>query len=284
MEEDQTWRTFLGKVIADPHERQRIADSINVNPITLTRWTTGKSHPRLDNLLPLLAALPHYRQQLTALITKEYPSAFQSRVQDGEQALEISSSFYTQILNTYTSSTPQQREITVCNMILQQLLIQLDPHQAGMIILLARCVPPRTGQPVRSLRQVNGRGTTPQGNQLEYMTQFFGAESQTGYAAITGHPVVIQSKQEKERLFPLHSCAQEESSVAYPILLSDYTAGTLYIASTQCHYFTQPHLDLIQCYVDLLVLAFEAEGFYALSTLELGIMPPAATKSRHCQL
>ncbi|GHO89572.1 GAF domain-containing protein [Dictyobacter formicarum] len=273
MDENQTWRTFLGQLIADPHERQRIADIMNINPVTLLRWTTGKSNPRPDNLPPLIAALPHYRQQLTILITKEYPTALHIPVSETEQTVEITASFYTQVLNTYTSNTAQQRKIAVYNMILQQILAHLDIQQAGMTVLLALCVPPRTGQPVRSLRQVNGRSNVANDQQIEYTTQFFGAESQAGHAASSGHPVIIQSKQEKLRLFPLHYYEQEECSVAYPILLSDQVAGTLSIISTQPDFFTQPYLDLIQNYVNLLVLAFEPDDFYALNSLNLGILP-----------
>ncbi len=35
MEQPQTWREFLGIHLSDLQERQRIADSLGVNPITL---------------------------------------------------------------------------------------------------------------------------------------------------------------------------------------------------------------------------------------------------------
>src|SRR5689334_15322133 len=73
MEEIQTWRELLRKIISDPQERQRIAEELHVNPITLIRWTTGKSRPRPDNLSPLLDSIPHYREQLQDLISKEFP-------------------------------------------------------------------------------------------------------------------------------------------------------------------------------------------------------------------
>src|SRR5579883_2024761 len=61
MEASQSWRELLGKIIADPQERQRLADTLNINPITLTRWATHKSNPRPDNLRPLIEVLPQYR-------------------------------------------------------------------------------------------------------------------------------------------------------------------------------------------------------------------------------
>jgi hypothetical protein len=58
-------------------------------------------------------------------------------------------------------------------------------------------------------------------------------------------------------------------------LHAERTPGCLCIASTQPNTFSQAHLDLIQSYVDLMSLAFDAREFYPLTDIELGIMPPA---------
>lgn len=274
MEDDHTWRTLLGKLIADAHERQRIAHIVGVHPVTLTRWTLNSSNPRIDNLLPLLNALPQYHAQLIPLITKEYPHAFQRQHREEVQQANVPAPFYAQVLNVYTSHSSQRRATLISSLILQQLLKQLDPHKQGMIVLIAQCLQPRPQGYVRSLRQTMGKGTRPMDRSMEYITQFMGAESQTGHALVTGHPIVIQQRHEKERLFPLHTWTQEESSVAYPILLADQSVGCLYLASTQPNYFTQISLDLIQNYVELLVLAFEMSMFYDLHAIRLGVMPP----------
>jgi transcriptional regulator with XRE-family HTH domain len=73
MTERAEWRILLDKVISDPQERQRIAQTLGVRSATLTRWTTNKSNPRQDNLLALLDALPDYRQQLSDSMKKEFP-------------------------------------------------------------------------------------------------------------------------------------------------------------------------------------------------------------------
>jgi hypothetical protein len=53
MQELASWRELLGKIIADSHERQRIANMLGVNPITLTRWVNNESKPRPQNLRQL---------------------------------------------------------------------------------------------------------------------------------------------------------------------------------------------------------------------------------------
>jgi hypothetical protein len=275
MKEPETWRELLGQVTSDPQEKQRIADVVGVNPITLMRWATNKSNPRLDNLRPLLSALPQYRQQLTRLIAVEYPHVLNAVPAFTEIAPEIPSAFYARVLNAHTTSPSLLRGSAVSILILQQLLEHLDPQQLGMVAVIIQCMPPSVpGGKVRSLRKTAGRGNSSWSN-IEHSTCFLGAEGQAGRALMSGRFTAIQTHEEKLRLFPTHPMTEEESTVSYPILLADRVAGCLGITSTRRNYFTQVHLDLIQSYVDLMVLAFEWHEFYPLQDIKLGIMPPA---------
>ena len=276
MEETQTWRDLLGKVISDPSEKQRIADTLGVKPITLTRWATGVSNPRQDNLLPLLDALPHYHQQFSELIPKEFPHFFpkNSTIID-HTPQEIPSAFYARVLNAHANSPVLLRASSICILILQQLLGHLDPRQTGVMAFIAQCVPPVPGHKVRSLRKTLGRATTKSWEAIvENWTQFYGAESQTGQATTTGHPIIIHSSEDRLRWFPAHHTHElEGSSVVYPILFADRVAGSLCIVSKEANYFSQTHLDLIEDYVELMVLAFERNEFYRLHDIELGLIP-----------
>jgi GAF domain len=273
MEDSQTWRALLGKIIANPQERQRIAEVMGVKSITLTRWSTQKSKPRLDNLRPLLDAVPQYREDLKVLLGEDYPELLRDPQETKPLLAEIPSAFYGRILNTSTTSPPILRKATICTLILQQMLSHLDPRQYGMAVLIILCVPPCPKQNVRSLRINFGRGNPPWESHLEHHIGFLGAESQVGHAVRTGHPIIIQSQNERNWLYSAHIFDFEESVVATPLLLGDQTAGCLYVASTRQQYFSQMHLDLIQAYVDLLVVAFEADDFYFFQQIELELMP-----------
>ncbi len=120
MKEPETWRELLGQVTSDHQEKQRIADVVGVNPITLMRWATNKSNPRLDNLRPLLSALPRYRQQLARLIAVEYPHVLNAPPAVTEIAPEIPSAFYARVLNAHTTSPSLLRGSAVSILILQQ--------------------------------------------------------------------------------------------------------------------------------------------------------------------
>jgi transcriptional regulator with XRE-family HTH domain len=281
MEASQTWRELLGKVIADPQERQRIADALGVNPITLTRWATNKSNPRQDNLRPLFEALPQYRQLLTRLIAQEFPQLINEDLAQESIATTIPSSFYAQVLNVHTTSPTRLRVSTLRLLILQQIITHLDPHQEGILAVIAQCVPPRAGQKVRSLHMTYGRSTPTWGSLIENRILFFGAESQIGQALSTAQPVVVNTPEVREMLFPMYGTPFDTSSLAYPLLQAERVAGCLAVASTQTHYFTPERLELLQEYAHLLVLAFEPDEFYDLQDVELGMMPPAERQQVH---
>jgi len=268
----QTWRELLATLIADPQERQRIADATRVSAITLQRWSTNKSNPRKDNLRPLLDTVAEYRQQFTELIVKEFPD-FLKEFPEAETLMEIPSAFYARVLSAHTSSPPILRASTICILILQQIVVHLDPRLSGLVALVAQCVPPASGRKVRSLRLIQGRGTPPWTGQVENRTQFFGAESQTGMALQSGRAVAFQSQEVKSRLFPAHHTNVEKSTAVLPIIQSDRVAGCLCLASNLPGFFSQARLDLAKSYADLLVLAFEHNEFFDLQDVELGIMP-----------
>ena len=71
MQEEQTWRQLLGTIIVNSKEKQRVATELGVKPITLTRWVSGESEPRSQNLRSLLNVLPGQREELLDLIRAE---------------------------------------------------------------------------------------------------------------------------------------------------------------------------------------------------------------------
>ncbi|QBD81199.1 hypothetical protein EPA93_36585 [Ktedonosporobacter rubrisoli] len=276
IEDPQTWRELLARIISDLPERQRIAKALDINPITLSRWATGKSTPRPENLHMLINALPQYRKQLAELIAIEHPHFSIDLNAGADISPEIPSSFYAQALNTHSSSPLLLRGSAVRTLILTQILGHFDPHRQGLLAIISQCVPPSHDKKVRSLRITEMRGMPVWGHYIEHQTQFFGAESQSGHALLSGHPTVVQSREELLHLFPTHTTEIVESAAAFPILLSDHAAGCLTLLSVQANYFKQSLLDLAQQYTELLVLAIEREQFYPLADIELGIMPPLA--------
>jgi len=270
--EPQDWRELLGKIISDPAEKQRIAQELGVRTITLTRWVSRESDPRPQNLRRLLNVLPEHRELLLELISEEFEDFSAGVLEDSSK--DIPSEFYTRVFSARASINESLRFWSICTLILQQALGQLDPDRLGMAITVVRCMPPFNGGKIRCLRESVGQGTPPWSGDLEQQGMLLGAESLAGYVVTTCRPAAIQNIPQDRSPLPAHQAAFEVSAAAHPILFTGRLAGCLLISSTQPNYFLSPaRLSLIQSYADLVALAFESEDFYESQDIELQMMP-----------
>jgi hypothetical protein len=269
-----SWRELLGRIIADPQEKQRVVNELGVNPITLIRWVKGEVVPRDENLRRLLEVLPAQREALAQLLMEAFPTLVVPSGQDmPEEATRVPAEFYSRILNIYVTTPPERRFWSVSDLTIQLALGQLDPNYLGMAFVIAQCMPPAGAtHKIRSLRQNAGRGTPPWNAYLEQEPLLLGAESLAGYAVTVGHLVVQQSRAEQTHV-PARWVEWEESAVACPIFLGGRIAGCVVVSSTQPGYFLPFRQRLIEKYAELLTLACRVEEFYALEDIELKLMP-----------
>jgi transcriptional regulator with XRE-family HTH domain len=274
MGEPQTWRELLGKIVSDSKERQRIAGTLGITPITLARWISGESSPRPQNLRRLLEILPEHREQLAQLFSSEFKGSFENNEDSQETLSEIPVAFYERVLHSYTQLPTILRFTGIIDTILQQITTQLDPDRSGIAVVIVKCVPPADkDQKIRSLHEVEGRGTPPWSTDLNHDI-LLGAESLAGYTLMTAHPAAIQDvNTDKSLVAPLHSAKFMASQAAHPIFRSDGVAGCLLVSSTQPHFFTSTQLALIAKYAELMSIAFDATDFYAFGNIDLRVMP-----------
>ncbi len=270
--EPQDWRELLGNIISDSREKQRIAQELGVRTITLTRWVTKESDPRPQNLRHLLNVVPEERDLLLELISEEFVDFTAGAMDDSSK--DIPSEFYSRVFSARSATNEALHFWSICNLILQQAIGQLDPDRLGLAITVARCMPPSNGNKVRSLRESVGQGTPPWSGDLEQQGMFLGAESLAGYAVTTCRLSAIQDIRQELSPLPAHQIPNEISAAAHPILFTGRIAGCLLISSTQTNYFLSPsRLSLIQCYANLIALAFDTEEFYDSKDIDLHVMP-----------
>ncbi len=274
MDETQKWRELLGDILHDAKEKQRVAKQLKLNPLTLTRWINGDATPRPYNLRLLLKVLPQYRTSLLEMMPAAWKSTLDSPPIVDEPLDEISSAFFVRVLNTYSNQPKIVRFHSLCDMILQRMLKHLDYRRLGMEITLVRCYPPLYGDKIHSLREVIGRGTPPWSEDTEQRTFFLGSESLAGYVVTVGRPIAVQSREEKQYLFPVHWTPGEESAMACPFVRDGRIAGCLLVSSSQSDYFLPDRQTLIEQYTELIALVFESDEFYDFGRIELYMMPP----------
>ncbi|MBA2682498.1 MAG: hypothetical protein H0U76_29410 [Ktedonobacteraceae bacterium] len=272
-----TWRELLKSLTSDPHEQQRITETLGINAMTLRRWINNETNPRPQNLRLLLNALPHHRRQLVTLLAVEFPTFKRetNELDEIETGL-IQAGFYAQLISLYASVAQHLRGSLMSTLILRQMVKQFDPDLDGLLIMIAQCISPRPGQKVQGLRLAMGRGTHLWSTYIEQHPQLFGAESLVGYAVSSRHLTVLASREEYLRAFPYDEIEGVKSAVAAPIVLADQTMGGIYVASMQTNYFSPIYVSLLQKYVELLCLAFERDEFFPFSEIVLGAMPPCA--------
>ncbi len=274
--EIQTWRDLLGFIISDAKERQRLIDALDITPITLNRWINGESDPRPQNLRHLLSVLPQHRERFVELLKAERgANDFVNPLPEEEPPGEIPAEFYARVFVARSTMSDSLRFWSICNLILQQALGQLDPDRQGMSIWVVKCMQPSGPyEKVRSLREVVGQGTYPWSGNLEQQAMFLGAESLAGNVVTLCRPGIIQNLDEEHNLMPAARVDFEKSAAIYPILYAGRIAGVLLISSTQYnHFLLQSRIALAQSYADLIALSFDAEDFYAPEDIALCVMP-----------
>lgn len=277
-----SWRELLSDLIRQPGERERVANEIGVNPVTLDRWCTGKSTLRSSNIGPLLQAVPASQRELLAdLLTQDGLLVPPSAIND-LPADELESAFFRQVLETRATTQEMLLFWTLCRQVLQHALRRLDRESLGMAITVAVCMPPAadTGK-VRSVREMMGLGTPPWSGDLEHQSMFLGAESLAGYVVMSCRPQAIDDLREAQTLLPAYQTEYEISAAAHPIMYTNRVAGCLLVSSTQARYFTSSaRMALIADYARLISLAFTPQQFYPPEWIDLRIMPPLPVQQR----
>jgi hypothetical protein len=271
-----SWRDLLRDLIRQPGERERIANEIGVNPVTLDRWGSGKSTLRWRHISPLLRAVPAaQRDRLADLLAQEHLLAPDLAIDDLPPD-ELESAFFRQVLVARATTEETLLFWVVCRQILQHALRRLDPKSVGMAITVAVCMPPAAGKRmIRSLREIMGLGTAPWPGDLEHQSMFLGAESLAGYVVSRCHPQVIDDLRESQILLPAYQTEYEVSAAAHPILYANRVVGCLLVSSTQPSYFVSPSRQaLLADYAQLIALAFRPQQFYPLEWINLQVMPP----------
>lgn len=271
--EPATWQQYLGRLIENPHERQRLATAIRMRPITLQRWADGISRPRDENINALLKAWPagSYPLFMRLLIT-DFPHLAREDLPPDRFPQEVPAEFYARALSALAFTPQPMCRQVIMDLVLQQALEHLDPDRRGLSISLVLCVPPRGGRKVHSLREIGGLGTPPWPHNLTEKTVFFGSESLVGYAVSNLTQCVINSRDEVT-VFPAQWTEHERSAAAFPLARHARVSGGMVVSSTLEHFFTKTRIAVLERYSYLVSLICETEEFFDLHDIDLRMMP-----------
>jgi transcriptional regulator with XRE-family HTH domain len=267
-----SWSIILQNIIKSTTERQRLSTALGVTSMTLSRWASGESKPQRPHLIHLLQVIhPNHRAELLDALIESYPDIHSWLTEDTSE--QISSDFFARILNIRTTTTESLRFWRISEEVLKHALQLLDPNRLGLAVKLVQCMPPSPiDHKIRSLRERAGKGTHPWTADLEHDVLFLGLESLSGYSVEVRH-IVSDDDLRESKTFPSIQDTHEISAAAHPIRFEGKIAGCLLASSTQPSYFSQPRLNLLSTFSDLISLAFDNEDFYPPQMIELRVMP-----------
>ncbi len=278
MQEPRKWREVLGIIISDPKEKYRLANELGVRPFTLMHWYYGESSPGPLDLGKLVQALPLHYETLAPLIAEalEYMMTSSSySLQDDA----IPQEFYEQVSRVRMATPISVRFWSLCTLILQQGLSQLDPSNLGVTLRVIRCMPPHRNGKIRSLRQVMGKSTQSWPYDFDPHALLIGKDSLIDKALATLDLLVADLPQTS---FEFAQLSPSILSIAVcPIVQDGCVAGCLQAESTQLDYFTPIHLSLLHHYAELLASVFDPIDFYDVGQIELQSVPPPDVQRHH---
>ncbi len=265
-----SWQSVLQRIVRQPGERQRLIHALGINPMTFNRWLKAEYQPNRNHLAALLQHVPpQYRQELLEAIKSEHPN-FDGWVQE-ENRDQVSTDFYIEILDIRATMIEAKRNREIQDKILKQVLVQLDPHRLGMAVTLVQCMPPQADGKIHSLRERIGSGSPPWIADLENLSIFLAMESLAGYVVQNQRSASIDDLSQ-ERLLPAYQAEHEISAAAAPLLYEGNIAGCLLVSSTEIGHFTQPRMELLNSFSNLLSLGLEPSEYYPHSMIQLGVV------------
>src|SRR5262249_10952861 len=139
---------------------------------------------------------------------------------------EIPSIFYAQVLRGSTTVPPTIRFWSLASIVLQQMLMQLDPQRKGLLLKVARILPPGVDGELHCLYEAIHHGSAHWMGDLSQSALLLGAESLAGQALAEFRPIVV-NEQSHARWRSTMLREHEASALAFPISRGNRVAGTL---------------------------------------------------------
>src|SRR5579864_5648991 len=160
-----SWRDLLSSL--EVEEKRRIIKALGIQDKTWERWIRGNTAlPHLGRIRELLRALPTNTQTEFLACLERDPKFAKYEIEQLIPATrrDISSTFYSHFLEANVATPEPLRFMTLCQLILIEIAGHLDPDRNGIYVVLLRCTPPASNQPVRTLSEYLALGTSPWSN------------------------------------------------------------------------------------------------------------------------
>jgi transcriptional regulator with XRE-family HTH domain len=278
----ETWRDLLKAMLKTPGQRQKLADELQINAVTINRWISGESKPRHHNLRSLLHALrgDEHHDEMRRLLILEFGDLGPEEQRKAERPrIDIPSRLYEKLIELMVYYRDDRRTFEVIQRFLRPALDLLDPHHTGITLRIVRCTCPRDRMAgfVRSSWTLGGVGSAPFPRLLPLDPIYMGLDTIAGATIARAQPQVVHDREDLSNRIPVQWFPLEESAAAAPIIREGRAiAGCLLATSATKWFFTDERLYLLRNLAHLISLAFLPTDFFEFSRVRLLCMPPYA--------
>lgn len=258
----RSWREILGSVCENQQKKQEIAEQVGfVTVRTIDRWISGQSSPQKSETIKKLAVTS---EEMFEALEREFPEVFQFSKQPAivVERISLPSEFYRRIIHAYAHVPRSSRRWTIFHLVSNQMLPQLDPERAGLMMVYAHCA----GSGPNVLTFEEGAGNTFWTTRQMQDTR--NAEQWLVQVVAACRPFFVQSCS-ISHLFPPSSFLHSnliQSMGFFPLYRSGVAAGGLLLCSTQEDFFTPLRQALIEEYSCLFALALNDGDFEQLAS------------------
>lgn len=189
---------------------------------------------------------------------------------------------YQEVLRSLSERVSEDLFRSICPTVLRQTLQLLDPQQQGFSLFVLQCTPPAAGKPVHSLSMPLDQGAFSRIEEIPACPLFFGAESLSAFAVISGHVAFVPSTPAPQERQLFVNWQNAHSIVAHPIKRFGRCAGSLTAFSS--FPLQGPDLVLLQEAANLISFAIPEQDFFADEQIAFQVMPPLQTQIDHLSI
>ncbi|GCE09249.1 hypothetical protein [Dictyobacter aurantiacus] len=254
----ENWRDMLGNIVADDKRHKMLEAELNISAITIDRWISGESNPRMNNVRALLAAASLENDFKKCLAQAYHMESNVDEAQD-QYTREISGILYDSILRDLATRADTLRTWGVIALCLNDMAVRLEAQAYRAHYIVSQCY---SQQNKLLLKERYIFSHTSRTTQRILTDSYLHSETLPFIAVSVGHDILGQDGRVTNQIGVEHI----KSSAAFPLLRFGSVAGCFTVCSEESSYASLFY-RYFEKYSVLLSLAFADNDFLSIAEL-----------------
>ncbi|GCE29447.1 hypothetical protein KDA_49310 [Dictyobacter alpinus] len=251
------WREMLKTIVADDKRHKMLEAELNISSITIDRWISGESNPRINNIRALLA-VPSLEKDFKKCLAQAYHVEATPEAQD-QSTREIPGVLYDSILKDLATRADTLRTWGVIALCLNDMAVRLEAQTYRAHYIISQCY---YQQNKLILKEQYIFSYTSRNTQRILVDSYLDSDTLPFIAVEVGHDILGQDGHVTNQI----GAGNIRSSAAFPFLRFGNVAGCFTVCSEESSYASLFYRHF-EKYSVLLSLAFSDREFLAIADL-----------------